>query len=113
MHEKDFLEILENNLSEESTWFLVILFEAGKPINKALLNDMANEAYAERQSKKGQSTTEILIPSRHLLDIHTARLEGAGLVEVEVLGRIRMYSITELGKKLLNYKSEKKMTNRN
>ncbi|MEB2301623.1 hypothetical protein LAV72_18630 [Lysinibacillus xylanilyticus] len=103
MQEADFLEILFENLSHESKWFLFILLEEGKPINKALLNDMANDAYSKMQSEKGQPTNELLIPSRHLLDIHTARLEGAGLVKVEKLGRIRMYSITDLGEKLIQY----------
>ncbi|MGE7692301.1 hypothetical protein ACQKMI_24375 [Lysinibacillus sp. NPDC097214] len=103
MQETDFLDILLENLSIESKWFLFILLQEGKPINKALLNDMANESYAKKQSEKEQPTNELLIPSRHLLDIHTARLEGAGLVKVEKLGRIRMYSITDLGEKLINY----------
>ncbi len=107
LQETEFLEILRENLTEESKWFLFILLQEGKPINKALLNDMANEAYAKRQYERGQSTSELLIPSRHLLDIHTARLEGAGLVKVEKLGRIRMYSITALGEKLLNYAADK------
>lgn len=107
MQEAEFLEILRQNLTEESKWFLFILLQEGKPINKALLNDMVNDAYAKRQSEKGESTNELLIPSRHFRDIHTARLEGAGLVDVQKLGRIRMYSITALGEKLLHYAADK------
>ncbi len=103
MQENEFLDILSEHLSNESKWFLFILQQEGKPINKELLKDMANESFSNRNSEKGIPNNEPLIPSRHLLDIHTARLEGAGLVDVEKLGRIRMYSITSLGKRLLEY----------
>lgn len=103
MQEIEFFDILLENLSNESKWFLFILQQEEQPINKELLKDMANESYSKRNTEKGITSSEPLIPSRHLLDIHTARLEGAGLVQVQKVGRIRMYSITPLGKKLLKY----------
>lgn len=95
--------MLAENLSNESKWFLVILDqESPNPINKELLREKTNELYS-----KVKKTEESLINSRYVLDIHTARLEGAGLVNVQKIGKVRMYSITDLGLKLINYLSSK------
>lgn len=98
-----FLEILANNLSNESKWFLWALMKEKGSLHKEQLRDIANEGYREMQLRSGNLKPSPLVPSRHGLDIHTARLEGAGLVSVKEIGRIRMYSLTELGQELLNY----------
>lgn len=97
--EEKFFEMLAENLSNESKWFLVILEqESPNHVNKELLREKVNELYSE--IKKSE---ELLINSRYVLDIHTARLEGAGLVKVERIGKVRMYSITDFGLKLIDY----------
>jgi len=99
----EFLDILKNNLSLESKWFLVILSQQSEAINKEQLKELANNLYTENEKKKGKEVESGLITSRHSLDIHTARLEGSGLVQVKEVGRARFYSITDLGKALLEY----------
>lgn len=99
LEKQNIYDILVDNLSTESRWFLFALSKASTSLNKESLRDLANEQH----KLATQGKTNNLIASRHSLDIHTARLEGAGLVEVTEIGRIRMYSITELGKELLKY----------
>jgi len=101
--EEMFFEMLAENLSNESKWFLVILEqESPNLVNKELLWEKVNDLYS-----KAKKSEESLIKSRYVLDIHTARLEGAGLVKVERIGQIRMYSITAIGLKLLKYLKSK------
>lgn len=92
-------ELLFNKLSPESKWFLFVLYKERGALNKERLRNVANNQY---QKFIGNSSTNLIV-SRHGLDIHTARLEGAGLVHVEEIGRIRMYSLSKLGKELLAY----------
>jgi DNA-binding transcriptional ArsR family regulator len=102
----NYFEILSENLSLESKWFLVILQQQKESINKEQLWELTNKSYRKIQStgdNKGNTDPAHLISSRYSLDIHTARLEGAGLVQVKELGRMRLYSITSLGKQLLEY----------
>ncbi|MCM3358171.1 hypothetical protein [Psychrobacillus sp. MER TA 171] len=104
LEKRDIFEILTNSLSEESKWFLFALSTEKVPLHKENLRDVANELFkrVNAHDKKKQ-----LITSRHSLDIHTARLEGAGLVNVQRIGQIRIYSLTELGTELLNYLTNK------
>ena len=112
MAELDFFEILLTNLSPESKWFLVILRSQKEPINKIQLQELVNKSYIKNEHEKQNFNATPLISSRHLLDIHLARLEGPGLVQVKELGRMRLYSITILGKQLLEYmKTSKHETN--
>lgn len=106
MNGMDLLSILLEHLSTESKWLLVTLKQSNGPLNKEQLRDAANSFYLENQFSKGIKQPEALIKSRHLLDIHTARLEGAGLVSVKEVGRIRIYSMTQLGEILLEYASK-------
>lgn len=99
----DFFNILYKSLSTESQFFLVALLQHKEPLNKEQLWELANELYIQREIKRGRENVSKLIPSRYSLDIHTSRLEGAGLVDVKEIGRMRMYSITKLGEALLNY----------
>lgn len=100
--EGNFFKILFENLSDESKWFLVVLIQQKEYINKEQLRELTNKAYFKANDLDEVSAVP-LIPSRYSLDIHTARLEGAGLVEVKELGRMRLYLITSLGKQLLDY----------
>lgn len=101
------LNILSVNLSEESKWFLWTLIQEKRELHKEELRDMANHSFLERTKQQGSEEIK-LVTSRHGLDIHTARLEGAGLVVVRSLGRVRLYSVTPLGTELFEY-----ITNRN
>lgn len=99
LEKKDIYDILVKNLSNESKWFIFALSKEKNPLHKENLRDVANEQYKKANQPKNKN----LIASRHGLDIHTARLEGAGLVEVKEIGRVRMYSLSELGQELLSY----------
>lgn len=106
---EEFLEILAQNLSNESKWFLWALMKEKDALHKEKLKDIANMGYREMLKSEGKDATgAALVSSRHGLDIHTARLEGAGLVKVQEIGRIRMYSLTKLGEDLLRYAASKK-----
>lgn len=89
-------------------WFLYTLRTEDRELHKEELRDLTNEFYLKRAQKKDQSFDEKLISSRYSLDVHTSRLEGAGLVHVRNVGRVRFYSISDLGKKLFEYKTERK-----
>ncbi|MGE7921206.1 hypothetical protein ACQKM9_20030 [Viridibacillus sp. NPDC093762] len=97
------MDILKKNLSDESKWILSALITSTNPTSKEKLWELTNTLYIE----KGISNdpTAKIISSRYVLDIHTARLEGAGLVEVTALGRIRVYSVSEFGRMLITHLS--------
>ena len=99
----NYYEILKDNLSNESKWFLAMLQKEKEAINKEQLWEITNKSYILLEEKQGIVDPSPLISSRYLLDIHTARLEGAGLVQVKELGRMRLYSITPLGRQLFEY----------
>lgn len=99
LEKKDIYDLLVQNLSTESKWFIFALSKEKNPLHKENLRDVANEQY----KKANQPKNDNLIASRHGLDIHTARLEGAGLVVVQEIGRVRMYSLSEMGQELLSY----------
>lgn len=111
--EVNYFGILTENLSLESKWFLVILQQQKEAINKEQLWQLTNQFYLSVEEKKGTENPSQLISSRYSLDIHAARLEGAGLVQVKELGRMRLYSITLLGKQLLEYLQKASKTQSN
>ena len=97
-HFKKVLDSLVKNLSNESKGLLITLFQEKNELKKETLRDLTNHNYLTKFPDR-----PALIPSRFVLDIHCARLEGAGLVEVRHSGRTRYYKITEQGKLLLTY----------
>lgn len=104
----EIMNIIRDNLSNESQWILFTLKGAKSPLRKELLWEQTNEIHSkfkkdDEKSLQTNNKDEKLLSSRYVLDIHTARLEGAGLVEVEVLGRVRLYKITNWGKEFLEY----------
>lgn len=92
---EDILEILRDRLGDGI--YILIALKDG-PLLKEQIKDHVNETY---QLKVNPNVT--LIPSRHILDIYTARLEGAGLVNVREIGRARMYERSELAEVLTTY----------
>jgi len=97
------MDILKKNLSDESKWILSALITSTNPTSKEKLWKLTNTLYIEKGISKDPKAK--IISSRYVLDIHTARLEGAGLVEVTALGRIRVYSVSEFGKMFINHLS--------
>jgi hypothetical protein len=102
MTKEEILETLLNRLGDGS-WFLLALKVSNEPLLKERLRDKVNELYQEKMG-----TNDLLIPSRHSLDIWTARLEGAGLVDVQEIGRARIFKLSNLAFELLEYKKQKK-----
>lgn len=96
---EEIINILKSRLTNESKIFLYVLLESG-PLYKDELKDLANERY---HSAAGilPNNDNPLINSRHAMDIHTARLEGAGLVDIKFQGRVKLYQLSKLGKLLL------------
>ncbi|WP_077591204.1 hypothetical protein [Planococcus lenghuensis] len=95
---KEFIDMLNRNLSDESRLLLYTLSLYEKPLNKEMLWKLANEYYLEQTGKEKE-----LLSSRYVLDIHTARCEGAGLIELSTHGRTRLYMMTSLGKEVLEH----------
>lgn len=92
------------SLPTESQIILRVLKESPEEkIPKVKLQKMTNTLYQE----KTQSEAE-LINSRFTLDVSTARLEGAGLVDVDVYGRVRFYKLSPMGLDFLNYHQSKR-----
>src|SRR4051794_17228955 len=98
MNNPDIMRLLYERLQEEGLYFLVSLDE------ETLLKDELWDAVNENYRKYGHKGPEDkLITSRYILDHWTARLQGAGLVDVREIGRARMYHITQLGKAMIDY----------
>lgn len=89
---EDILNIFEKQLTEESTLLFSTLLRIKEPIAKEELWRAANMGKKSDDPKK-----EFIINSRYTLDINIARLEGAGLITVKAYGRIRTYTVSELG----------------
>jgi len=91
-------------------WVLAVLKNEGRPINKERLGILTNKLYQEAmaQRKNSDSPVQELIGSRHTLDQLTAKLEGAGLVDIpDMPGRATFYALSPLGEELIQYKQQR------
>lgn len=95
----DIHALLHERLTVETRWILAVLLEESRKVAKEELWKIVNERY---QQKKG--VDEVLIKSRHFLDSHMNRLEGAALVNLTKIGQVRLYEISALGKNVLTFK---------
>lgn len=97
-------QILSELLSRvgNGLWVMAALKSSGKPINKERIREVTNQYYRERNI----DVKVMPIRSRHTLDEVTARLEGAGLVDVMGKGRAKMYSLSRLGQELIEYRKQ-------
>lgn len=107
LEEHEFLSILKDNLSIQSKWILFTLLQADKQkdhyMKKEKLWEQTNQNYANNEVvKNNDNKTDSILSSRYVLDINTARLEGAGLISFEQVGKTKFYKITEFGKYFLN-----------
>lgn len=103
MRVEELFHILYERCKDEGLMFLVTLEDANEPLLKDKLKDQVNNFY-----KHTYNIDTDLIKSRHTLDTWTSRLEGAGLVDVKEVGRARMYSITDLGRTMIEYAQTQK-----
>lgn len=88
--------------NESMMWMLAALRMANRPVQKEQLRDVTNALY-----KQVHPQAELLpIRSRHLLDEAAAMLEGAALVQVAEVAKSKRYTLSPLGKELLNYRQE-------
>jgi DNA-binding PadR family transcriptional regulator len=99
-------DIFTERLQQEGIWFILALRD-NKPLLKEQLKDEVNRIYM-KNIKPSQSQSKPLVTSRYVLDRYTALLEGAGLVNVEEIGKARMYSLSELGRKFIEYTRQKR-----
>lgn len=105
-------EIFTERLNNEGIWFMLALRDAQKPLLKEQLKEEVNRIYIEKNTRLDKQQKP-LISSRYILDRYTERLEGAGLVNVDDIGKARLYSLSELGHEFLNYTRRKRETNNN
>lgn len=101
---EDILQILKNSLTRESLLLFTTIHQQQSPIAKEELWKLANKQYRMRQTEKLEKE---FIASRYILDLHIARLEGAGLINVKIYGRIRTYTISALGYEFWSYINQK------
>ncbi|CAG7636058.1 hypothetical protein PAESOLCIP111_03735 [Paenibacillus solanacearum] len=96
-------QILERLLVKvgDGIWVLATLMKAGKPINKERLKELTNHHFSLKKHDDAPP-----IRSRHTLDQIAARLEGAGLVDVQAIGRTRMYQLSELGHEVIKFRDQ-------
>lgn len=94
MGEKDILLILKTNLSEQSKWLLYTLTHSkeNELLPKEILWEKTNALFQSHNKNNNK-----VISSRYILDIHTSRLEGAGLIAFEQFGKVKCYKITDFG----------------
>jgi len=107
---EEILDRLSENL-DDGAWFLRVLKQHTR-LSKEQLKDLVNEQYKQmieekNKEKDDEEKTEVkkLVNSRHVLDVMTARLEGAGLVKVTHYGRARVYELSDLAIELINYRN--------
>ncbi|MDC3424294.1 hypothetical protein NC797_07200 [Aquibacillus sp. 3ASR75-11] len=93
MTKEDILDTLSQRLGD--AMYILIVLKDG-PLLKEKIPEHVNEYY---QQKMGEPEKEV-ISSRHKLDILTAKLEGAGLVNVQEVGRARMFERSKLADEL-------------
>lgn len=86
---------------------MLALRDAKKPLLKEQLKDEVNRIYLEKK-KSADNDLKPLVTSRYVLDRFTQRLEGAGLVDVEEIGKARLYSLSKLGNQFLEYTRQKR-----
>lgn len=101
-------DIFTERMQQEGIWFMLALRDAKKPLLKEQLKDEVNRIFME---KKNQSNP--LVTSRYILDRYTERLEGAGLVNVDEIGKARLYSLSKLGQDFLEYNRQKRKSEKN
>ncbi|GED65596.1 hypothetical protein [Lysinibacillus fusiformis] len=95
------IQLLHERLTDESSWLLASLLLEKQFVPKERLWELTNEHY---QKEKNNKDKKQLIKSRHYLDNFMYRLEGAALVDVQIIGQARLYKITELGEQVLKFK---------
>ncbi|NUU74672.1 cell division protein FtsZ [Paenibacillus xylanilyticus] len=101
MNREEILNALLCTIDETGLWMLATLRVANKPVAKSYLRDITNKRYIET---KIQPEEKKLIPSRYSLDITTAKLEGAALIEVDRVGQTRFYKLTTLGNEVIKFR---------
>ncbi|EOO09637.1 hypothetical protein IGA_06265 [Bacillus cereus HuA3-9] len=111
MSSSEIIDVLCENLND-GIWALRVLYAEGA-MNKEKLWDCINQYHKDYQieNEKNYEGKKIL-PSRYSLDIMTARLEGAGLISVKAIGRVRICDVTNLGFALIK-ELEKKVEKNN
>lgn len=97
------LRTLKERLTLESDFILRTLYKESKPINKLKIATMTNELFSQQAEQYGKKKDTDLIDTRYLLDVSMSRLDAAGLVNIDVVGRVRMYEISDLGIELLKH----------
>ncbi|TFI47438.1 hypothetical protein E4O93_12715 [Diaphorobacter sp. DS2] len=100
-------DIFIQRMQPEGIWFMLALRDAKKPLLKEQLKDEVNRIYLEKK-KSADNDLKPLVTSRYVLDRFTQRLEGAGLVDVEEIGKARLYSLSKLGNQFLEYTRQKR-----
>lgn len=106
INKEDIFDIFAERL-ENGIWLILALKEKNKPILKDHLKDEVNQLYITKKSSNGSAIAPI-ITSRYVLDRYTNRLEGAGLVNVENIGKARLYSLSPLAYEFIEYYRSKK-----
>ncbi|KGP77795.1 hypothetical protein P364_0131525 [Paenibacillus sp. MAEPY2] len=101
MNREEILSALLCTIDETGLWMLATLRVANKPVAKNYLREITNKRYIET---KMQPEEKILIPSRYILDITIAKLEGAALIKVERVGQTRLYQLTALGNEIIKFR---------
>lgn len=89
---------------ENMMWMLAALRVANRSVQKEQLRDVTNALYKKMHPDVEQD--QLPIRSRHLLDEAAAMLEGAALVQVAEVAKSKRYTLSLLGKELLDYRQE-------
>ncbi|OIJ09449.1 hypothetical protein BKP35_16475 [Anaerobacillus arseniciselenatis] len=105
-------DIFTERMQQEGIWFMLALRDAHKPLLKEQLKEEVNRIYMEKKSFS-DNEPKPLVTSRYVLDRYTQRLEGAGLVNVDEIGKARLYSLSDLGRQFLEYTRNKRLSEKN
>lgn len=104
LSKEEIFKVLKESLTRESLLLFTTIHQQQSPIAKEELWKLANKQYRLRQT---ENMDKDFIASRYILDLHIARLEGAGLINVKIYGRIRTYTISTLGNEFWSYINQK------
>ena len=103
-YQNDFFIMLAERLTIEGFYILNTLVnqhdEGYTLTNKEKIRSIVNQIYDKKENIPVEEQ-EQFIRTRNSMDIQMARLESAGLVDFTIVGKTKMYGITELGNHIL------------
>lgn len=96
MEKNDILEVLRTRNKGAGLAILNVLKKADSKLTRKELTKQTDELLVANQLER-------VFRSRHGIEKYIAKLDGAGLIDIEEFGTSHLYSLSELGDELIKY----------